>query len=151
MYGPFKFSENRRPISPFLWLCPLESNVELSKPFQIILPHFLNKDKAQINNIAFVKATHDDQFFQPTQTCYKFETHDSNAILTSSGDKNYGILETDHCCFYCLTAKNTAELLQHANYSLAQVNILSPPRTDMHFCALFLLPTCQRVSNCKHG
>ena len=41
MYGPFIFPENSQPISPILWLCLLEEDVELKKPFQVILPHYL--------------------------------------------------------------------------------------------------------------
>ena len=33
MHGPFKFPENTQPISPIVWLCLLEENTELLKPF----------------------------------------------------------------------------------------------------------------------
>ena len=36
MYGSFIFPENTQPISPILWLCLLEEDTELKKPFQII-------------------------------------------------------------------------------------------------------------------
>ena len=31
MYGPFTFPENTQPISPILWLCPLEEDAQLEK------------------------------------------------------------------------------------------------------------------------
>ena len=61
MYGPFKFMEDVRPISPFLWLCPLDNKVaEVKKPFQLILPHFLSGDKVHNHMIGFAKANHKD-------------------------------------------------------------------------------------------
>ena len=63
MYGPFIFPENTQPISPILWLCLLEEDVELKKPFQVILPHYLtglNEEKMKQHKIRFVKANHSE-------------------------------------------------------------------------------------------
>ena len=38
MYGPFTFPDNTQPISPILWLCILEEDIELKKSFQVVLP-----------------------------------------------------------------------------------------------------------------
>ena len=63
MYGPFIFPENTQPISPILWLCLLEEDVELKKPFQVILPHYLtglSEDSMEQHKIRFVKANHSE-------------------------------------------------------------------------------------------
>ena len=43
VYGPFIFPKNVCPISPIVWLYPLEKDVKLKKSFQLILPHFLTE------------------------------------------------------------------------------------------------------------
>ena len=59
MHGPFTFHENMRPISPVVWLCILEEGVDLKKPFQLILPHFLtglSREHVHFHQIQFAKA-----------------------------------------------------------------------------------------------
>ena len=76
MYGPFIFPENTQPISPILWLCLLEEDVELKKPFQVILPHYLtglSKERIQNHQVGFAKANHSNFTFIDNQMTYKFQ------------------------------------------------------------------------------
>ena len=77
MHGPFTFPENMRPVSPVIWLCILEEGVDLKKPFQLILPHFLtglSKERLQFHQIRFAKANHKDLSLRDNQQMYRFNS-----------------------------------------------------------------------------
>ena len=140
MYGPFKFMSDKRPISPILWLCPLdESLAKLNKPFQFILPHFLSGDKVHNHQVGLAKANHRDY----EEYRYTLHVCDTKPIFVSTGSKSYGIIETNHCCFYCLQANNTPQITRDAEYAL--VTLESVKKQEVHFCAIYLLNTCLKV------
>ena len=140
MYGPFKFVDDVQPISPILWLCPLDENVTvLNKQFQLILPHFLSGDKVQDHQVGFAKASHKNY----DKNHYIFHVCDTEPIFASTGSKSYGVLETNHCCFYCLQAENTLQIARDAGYAL--VTLESAKKQEMYFCAIYLLNTCLKV------
>lgn len=148
MYGPFEFPKNTQPISPILWLC-LKDTLALNKPFQVILPHFLTgltKEKAQYHQVIFAKANHDKYFIEDGQVKYSFQPCDTEPHFASSGGRSFGVLLTNHCCFYCLKANKTHELAMDASYCLTQIeSFISQQRSEVHFCAVYFLPTCLRV------
>ena len=152
MYGPFKFVGNVQPISPILWLC-LEENSILSKPLQVILPHFLIglancKKKAQYHQVSFAKADHNNHFFQGDQMIYLFQSCDSEPYFASSGSKSYGVLLTNHCCFYCLQANQTRDLAIDAGYCLVRIESSTSSmqkRSEIYFTAVYFLHTCLKV------
>ena len=119
MYGPFIFPKNTQPISPILWLCLLEEDTELKKPFQVILPHYLtglNEERIEHHKIRFVKANHSEITYVDNQMSYTFQECDANSRsqFASSGYRSYGVLISKHCCFYCLQAKVSHELAMDA-------------------------------------
>ena len=148
MYGPFIFPENTQPISPILWLCLLEEDAELKKPFQIVLPHYLtglSRESIEQHQVGFIKANHSDM---DNQMSYKFQHCDAKLGLGSSGYRNYGVLKTKHCCFYCLQANQTPELAMDAGYCLVRIEYSPTPQwNEIHFSAIFFLQTCLRVTN----
>ena len=145
-YGPFIFPGSSRPISPIVWLCILE-DVELKKPFKLIVPHFLvglNKERFNYHQVNFAKANHIN--YNDSEKVYRFYDHDCEHLFASTEYRSYGILSSTHCCFYCLLAKNTPELTRDAGYCLARIeNILSPRRNEVYFAAIFFLDTCMKV------
>ena len=79
MYGPFVFPENTQPISPILWLCVVEGDAQLRKPFQIVLPHYLtglSKEKIEYHQVRFAKANHNDypDELQISSMCHQTST-----------------------------------------------------------------------------
>ena len=153
MYGPFHFPENTKPISPILWLCILEEGVELKKPFQIILPHYLtgvSKERIEHHQVRFAKANHNDYTIIGGQIIYKFQhcITEPQILHASSGYRNYGILVSKHCCFYCLQANETHELTMETVYCLVRIesdSSLTPGLCEIYFSAIFFLDTCLRV------
>ena len=149
MYGPFYFPENTQPISPVIWLCLLE-DTNLKKPFQLIVPHFLteiSEDRIYHHKVAFAKASHHIQISKNDAIGYTFHEFDTKPIFASYNHRSYGILVSQHFCFYCLTAEQTAELALDAGYGLVRIEtFLSPQRNQVHFCAIYLLNTCLKVS-----
>lgn len=155
MYGPFKFLNNSQPISPILWLCLDDDNSLLSKPFQVILPHFLpdlTKEKASYHRVVFAKANHTDHTLEDGQMTYKFQPCDIKPRFASCKGRSFGILTTNHCCFFCLQAHQTRELAIEAGYCLARIEtFISQQRSEIHFAAVYCLPTCLKVSHAKHN
>ena len=129
-YGPFIFPENTQPISPTLWLCLLEEDVELKKPFQVILPHYLtglSKERIQNHQVGFAKANHSNFTFVDNQMTYKFQhcVIEPQILHASSGYRNYGVLVSKHCCFYCLQANETHELALDAGYCVIKFLVVT--------------------------
>ena len=155
MYGPFIFPENTQPISPILWLCLLEKDVELKKPFQVILPHYLtglSRERIEYHQVGFAKANHSNYTFMGTQMWYKFLHYDTKPLLVSSGYRNYGILVSKHCCFYCLKANETRELAMDAGYCLVRIeHSPTPKRDEFYFAAIYFLNTCLKVLIMQHS
>ena len=152
MYGPFTFPKNTQPISPILWLCILEEDTELKKPFQVVLPHYLiglSKERIQHHHVRFSKAKHCNYTFVDNQMTYKFEPYsDVKPHLATSGYRNYGILISKHCCFYCLLVNKTSKLAKDAGYCLVQIeSSLSLQRNEVFFAGIYFLDTCLRVKH----
>lgn len=151
MYGPYIFPENTQPTSPILWLCILEKDVKLRKPFLVILPHYLtglSNDMVEQYHAGFAKADHNDYTWEGKQMWYHFHLcHDIKPLFARSGSKGYGVLISNHCCYYCLLAEKTPELAMKAGYMLVRVeSILAPHQYEIYFCAIFFLNTCVQVS-----
>ena len=149
MFGPFNFPDGTQPISPILWLCPLEENVQLKKPLQIILPHFLTgvtRERLLYHQICLAKASHSNFTFHDQQLYYDFQLCDVNPLFASSGQKSYGMILINHFCFYCLLAKQTPELATDAGYCLVRIeSFLTPQRTEIFFSVVYFLDTCLKV------
>lgn len=138
MYGPFNFPENIHPISPILWLNLIDKNTQITKPFQISLPHCLAK---VINEqVCFVRTD--------TENVGVNDLY-GKCTICGGGDiyANHGILETScYSGLYCLALVNSSHCTD-MNYCLAQVNVLpSPALNEFYFYALYNLPTHKRVS-----
>ena len=148
MYGPFKLPGNARPISPIVWVCLLEEDVKLKKPFQLIVPHFLSlisEERIRYHNVKFSKANH-NICYSNNKLHYEFQDCDTTPLFTSIGYRSYGVLITNHFCFYCLKANHTPELANDAGYSLVRIETpLTPNRNEIDFVTIYLLETCLRV------
>lgn len=146
MHGPFVFPENTRPVSPVVWLCILEEDYELKKPFQLILPHYLtglSRERLEFHQIESAKANHKENSFGNNQLRYTFNCCKSKTLLASSGCRGYGIIESTHCCFYCLEARQTRERVKEAGYCLARIQ--QPQNDSVCFTAVYFLNTCIKV------
>ena len=146
MHGPFVFSESSaRPISPILWLCFLE-DVLLQKPFKVILPHFLiglTNDKAQYYSVSFAKASHEYSLSSDSQLSYKFLTYNG---YQSTINTSYGTLLTTHCCYLCIKAEHSEELIKGASYCLVRIEPTSHlHQLEIDFAAILFLDTCLEV------
>ena len=144
MYGPFNYQEGFRPISPIVWLCLLEEDIELKKPFQLI-------EQIYHHNVQFAKANHFKFNFLGNQMTYTFCHCDIKPHFKSIGPKSYAVLEANHCCFYCIEAKQTHKLALDAGYSLVRVESpLRGHKNEVYFAAIYSLETCLRVCESNH-
>ena len=153
MFGPFKFSSNSQPISPILWMCLLDDSIILKKPFQVILPHYLTNltvEELQDHHVRFAKARHFNSNLDETQPLsYTFQPFWGNLSFYTSGEqKSYGILETFHCCFLCIEAKKTPQLVTDTSYCLVRIVVPSSQwnYSEIYFATTYFLDTCLKVS-----
>ena len=160
LYGPFEFCENQRPISPILWICPQE-DIAFLKPIEIILPHIVTKltcEGIEHFGIKFTKASHEDYIVDGYgNKKYKFQSIcEAKLEFTLDVNRSFGILRTNHCCFFCISAiqdhELTHELALTKGYCLTCVEgtIIPNPsisvKNVIYFCTSFLLKSCLKVS-----
>ena len=148
-YGPFTFPKNTQPISPLLWLCILEEDVELQKPFQVVLPHYLaglDKERVLYHQVVSAKASHNNSKLRNDRISYEFQTCEVKPQFAFNGYRGYGVLESNHCCFYCLLANQTLELAMDASYCLIRIeSALTLQRSEVYFAAVYFLESCLKV------
>ena len=147
MYGPFRFPENTRPISPIIWLCLLEEDYELKEMFEISVPHFfmhLTEQRIRDHQVHFAKAHHKHIQVKDKHASYTFHQLDTQPSFIAKNDKHYAILESKHCCFLCLAkhTRNTYKLAMDAGYCLVRIE---PSPDEVYFVATFSLSTCLQV------
>ena len=147
MFGPFNFRENKNPISPIVWLCVLEGDGILKKPFQLILPHYLTgltKKGLHYHQVGFAKAGHE---FSDEKIRYSFSPCVIEPLFASFGDKGFGVLKSNHCCFYCLERNITEEKATEVSYCLGRIENVkgAPTKNEVYFAAIYNLDTCMRV------
>ena len=149
--GPFGFDANYRPISPILWLCL--QNTQLDKPVRVTLPHIipdLSEEELTCFGVRFAKADHDCHTDHGGKRMYKFRPClDVEPSYYSSMGKGYGVLQTKHFCLMCLVApelgSDMSERAATAHISGYCLVCVRGPSV-LHICALFFLKTCLEVS-----
>jgi hypothetical protein len=157
MYGPFKFLENCRPVSPILWFCIKELDVELSLPIEYVLPHTVTDDiDAKLH---FAKTSHSKSANACDAVPYIFERlHDtqsqqSHFVRSNPQMKKYGYghLSTKHCCYLCIEAEVERDQAIKMGYCL---HTLINKVDDSHYMIVLLctyfLDTCIKVTTCLH-
>jgi hypothetical protein len=146
MYGPFKFSENYRPVSPILWFCIKElEDAELLLPIEYTLPHIVTDDNDA--ELHFAKADHSESGNARDAVPFIFKPlHNSQSqqslFLSNPRMKNYGYgyLSTKHCCYLCIEAKVKRDDAMEMGYCL---HTLIKKVDDSHYeivllCTYFL-------------
>ena len=147
LYGPFRFPENTRPISPIIWLCLLEDDYELQKEFEMYVPHFLmnlTEQRIRQHQVCFAKAHHDYSMETKDKhdMSYNFCRFGSQTSFIFKDEKCYAVLASKHCCFLLLLAENSRELAMDAGYCLVRIED-SPYK--VYFLATFFMETCLTV------
>ena len=142
LFGPFMFPENYQPISPLLQLCPSEVDYyEFKKPIIVILPHFLSEktiENLNTGEVRFAKANH-NYSEKDEEKCHEFEFVDTKPKFATSGSRNFGVLQTQHCCYLCLLKKKN---LKGAEYNLVRIEKPLQPQSEIHFLVTYCLDTC---------
>ena len=145
IFGPFKFVGSARPISPIAWVCLLEANYELKKPYQVILPHILTQlssERLQYHQVKVAKAEHKFFYEDEENKSYEFHPCGIEPIFGFIGHKSYAVFSAMHFCFYCLKANQTPELAKDMGYCLAIVESFP---NKFYFLAVYFLRTCLKV------
>ena len=154
-YGPFTFPKDTQPISPIVWINVKEKDAQLQKPFQLVLPHFLmglTKERICAHQVEFAKALHNGYVNDKQQLRYRFHYCDSDPLFASSGERSYGVLESMHCCYYCLKARRTPAFVRDTSYCLTRIERSlpsQPQKNEIYFAVTYFLDTCLKV--CIHA
>ena len=145
--GPFEYPDGYKPVSPIIWLC--SNQKKFQKDLEIILPHcsdFGSSDEeASQTQLVFLKASHNEYICNKNgQKVFQFKQVDLQTSFDTNGP--YGILYTNHCCFYCVGVYNRKDTDQ-ANFCLI---VAKPHTTDSKYtisiCLTYDLPTCRKVN-----
>lgn len=149
LYGPFKFPSNTRPISPILWMCPQE-DIEFKKPIEVTLPHiFTGVDQKELvkMGVTFAKAGHNtlSESKESHDAVFVFRECPNRPQFREIKEQGYGILETNHCCFICITSKQSPEAARKAGYLFSRIDETSGQDFKINYCVSFFLPSCVKV------
>ena len=137
LYGPFAFPENYEPVSPIIWLCVQDA--ELQQPLAITLPHLIvDIDKVELT---LAKANHDNSTKE--QDVYQFNPSDCISKKFTNPTDNCngsGIFTVKHCCLYCTIAKISPDLARLKGYCLhTLIKSESPAKLRIiHVCTYFM-------------
>ena len=163
LYGPFQFSNGKRPISPILWLCAQE-DVAFLKPITIVLPHTmidLSLNDAETFGVRFAKADHHSTTLCDGEQKYIFKPYKEDMALEIDKDGNSVTIQADHCCFWCLEMNEkdkvppdiARQMAMKMGYFIHCIECLespypfvSPPRDVIHVCVSYFLETCIKVT-----
>ena len=141
MYGPFVYLQDKAPISPVLWIC-FQEDVQLQKPLEIHLPHFLNLSSGNVldEQVIVGKAAH------KLNSKQEFVFEELLNVPVELGPNSRGIFNTNHCCCLCLHAgKKVVEDPHNSSYC---VNIIEDNEEMKHiynYCLTFKHKTCFKV------
>ena len=141
--SPLLIPSDSIPISPIVKLCVVgDPYFRFLKPIEVKLPHCMDiTDKRDIKrfDVKFVKAQHNQLCIHETDGKTNFEPH-----------KDFGILNTEHFCFYCITANrkqiDPAKIKYRFTKIIPRDTCTATKRWRACFCVTYFLPTCYRVS-----
>ena len=147
MHGEFEFPDNRRPVSPIVWISTTPE-VKLKKPIEITLPHFIDlsqryAEKEPNAGLVFMRASHKCR--SGPNRRHQFQKVSENSRWISN---NHATLQTKQFGFLCIVG-NTPKLKAH--YCLLPVipRNVTEPAWRFHYCITYLLKTCITVSAIK--
>ena len=143
MYGPFVYLQDKAPISPVLWIC-FQEDIQLQKPLEIHLPHFLNLSSGSEldGQIVVGKATHKLNKEQ------EFVFEELLNVPVELGPDSCGIFRTDHCCCLCLHAgKKLVEDPRNSSYCINIIEYMEEMNHTYDYCLTFKEENCFKVQS----
>ena len=159
LYGPFIWPKSENIVSPIVGICMVQPGnevLELQKPVEIHIPHFINCSEVKdCKKLSFLKANHRSDIVtingKPKYSLKPFhiQQRDDEQIHFEPG-LSFGILHTKHFCYLCIAAKYTREDTEKANFCLMGA-LPDPPCKpfDLYFSVSYMLDTCIKVSSLK--
>lgn len=142
MNGPFNFPKDYYPVSPILWLDPVDKTKSIEMLIQIFLPHCLAETSISKEQVFFLRSSIEEA--DANGSYGNFALYESGTDVHES----FGIIESNYKGgIFCIAQlKSSANNGTDREYCLAQVNLItSPPLHEFHFFALYNLATHMRV------
>ena len=154
-FHQFTFPQGVYPVSPIIFL-QSTTKLELLKPFEIALPHFINCETAEdCMKLAIFKACHTQgekaishYQFEPMPnenlSLYSYRSKEGNQVMP------HAAYSSDHCCFWCVgtytnyDADKAMFCLTEAKQKQSTEKELKKAN-DIHYCLPYYLPTCIKV------
>lgn len=148
-FGPCSFPKDVRLVSAILSLHP-EKNIQFLKPITISMPHFIHvENEDECKNLAYFKACLDDYKIVDGEKVINFKKVE-NMNVTYDCKQRQATLHATHCCFYCIAEYNiTRNDTNRASFCIAYAEEKLGESIYFHYCVLYLLPSCMKVSECN--
>lgn len=143
-FGPCSFPEDVRPVSAILSLHP-ERDIQFLKPIKITMPHFIETTtEDDCKRLVYFKALMDNYELVDGQRVLKFEEVQDMEV-TYNCKQRFATLHARHCCYYCV-GEYMRDDTNKALFCIVYAQEKLGQSTVFHFCLLYLLPTCMKVS-----
>ena len=118
LYGPFRYPEDLRPVSPVFWVCVRDQkDFEFLKPVEITIPHCLNlenREDIESLGLTILKGDHE----MSLQQMYELQKQGDSVFEPL---KKYGTLKTTHFCSQCICSDINKEYIRKAVFSISAV------------------------------
>lgn len=143
LHGPFSFPDEKRPVSPIVWV-GMNPNTKLKKHMEIIIPHFVDRSGQSLSTeLILLKAT---DLVKGGKKQYQFyRVAENNQYFD---DANHGTVTTKHSCYFCIAGDMTNLT---ASYCLLPVipQQITQTTWKIHYYITYLLKSHIHVRN-KH-
>ena len=142
LYGPFKYPDGLRPVSPVFWICTRDPKLfKFEKPATVTIPHCLKVESADSLGLTFLKGKHEAN----SDKVYQFERVDEVSEMVFEAHHTNATLKTTHFCSLCIAGAISPELDKNTKFCIyaAIPPVVTPNQpSNCRFFVSFLLPTC---------
>lgn len=138
LHGPFTFPDEKRPISPIVWV-GMSPNIKFKRPIEIQIPHFAEISPESLNEeLIFLKTTDRKKTGKKYGKQYQFfQVAENNQHF----DNNHGTVLTKKASFFCIVGDISSNSTLTANYCLLPVipRQITQPTWKIHYYITYLL------------
>ena len=138
LHGPYTFPDEKRPISPIVWV-GMSPNIKFKRPIEIRIPHFAEISPESLNEeLIFLKTTDWKKTVKTYGKLYRFfQVAENNQHFNN----NHGTVSTKEACFFCIAGDISSNSTLTANYCLLPVipRQITQPTWKIHYYFTYLL------------
>ena len=142
LYGPFKYPNGLRPVSPIFWICTQDSGFsKFKKPVTVTIPHCVSLERANSLGLTFLKGKHEVN----SHKVYQFQEVEEESEMVFEAHHTRATLRATHFCSLCIASKISPELVKSTNFCICAAipPVVTPNQiSNCCFFVSFMLGTC---------